>query len=399
MLHRRILYRDAHAHIFEISKAKGEFLYDPSGKKYIDFTAGWNVANLGWNHPEVTEALRAQLDKGTGVAMWHSCDIQSQFAEALTAALPSGLTCCIRSTGGTEAMEVAIKVARTVTDRPCVIGFKKAYHGQLFASMALGAPEDVQKPFAPLVPNIEQWEYPLTQDDLAAFLTRLETRLAQQDVAALVTEGGVVTGHGSALVPAQGYLSQTQDLLRKHGTLLILDEVGTGFSRTGGALFASQREGIVPDILVLAKAIANGSGTLSTAVLREPYAAKAAAKANLISTFGWNPLAAAAALKTLEIHRRERTWDMADAKGKVAFDFLRDLEKKGLVRAVRGHGLEIGVQIPEGATYDHVELKARANGLIVKGNRTEFFQIMPPLTISHESLRAGPAIFADALKG
>jgi 4-aminobutyrate aminotransferase-like enzyme len=398
MLHRHILYRDAHAHIFQVDKAQGEFLYDPSGKKYIDFTSGWNVANLGWNHPEVVEAIREQLDKGTGVGMWHSCDIQNRFAEALTAALPPELNCCIRTTGGTEAIEVSIKVARTVTSRPVVIGFKKAYHGQLFASMALGAPEIVHKHFDPLVPQIEQWEYPVTQDDLADFLAKLETRLAKSDVAALVTEAGVVTGSGSAVVPAQGYLKKMQELLRKYGTLLIIDEVGTGFSRTGGAIFAIQREGIVPDIVVFAKAIANGSGTLSTAVIREVYAAKAGAGANLISTFGWNPLAAAAALRTLEIHQRERTWKMAEAKGKIVFDFLRDLEKKGLVQTIRGYGLEIGVQISEDAKFERIELKARANGLIIKGNRMEFFQIMPPLTIAQKSLEIGLAIFADALK-
>ena len=241
-----------------MARAQGEFIYDTAGKEYIDFTSGWNVANLGWNQPEITQALHEQIDRETSVAFWNSVDIQNQYAAALTATLPPALNTCIRATSGTEAVEVSIKVARAYTGRKTILGFKETYHGQLFASMALGTPLDQLVAIDPMVPHIEQLSYPTTTEELATFLSALEKRLARGDVAALVSEPGIITGWGTVLTTAPDFLKQTHTLLKKYDALFIVDEVGTGFSRTG-TLFAIEQEDIVPDMVILGKAIANGS--------------------------------------------------------------------------------------------------------------------------------------------
>jgi 4-aminobutyrate aminotransferase-like enzyme len=140
MIHKGILYNNSPGYGFEVSRAEGELIYDLKGREYVDFTSGWNVANLGWNHPEIQVAVREQLDKGSSIAFWHSLDIQEEYAQELTRSLPHGLNTCIRATSGTEAVEVAIKVARAFTGRKTILGFQETYHGQLFASMALGTP-------------------------------------------------------------------------------------------------------------------------------------------------------------------------------------------------------------------------------------------------------------------
>ena len=396
MIHKNILYNNFAGHKFEVSKAEGSLVYDANGKEYIDFTSGWNVANLGWNHPEIKAALQEQLERGTAISFWHSFDIQNRYAEALTSSLPSELNTCIRATSGTEAVEVGIKVARAYTGRKTIIGFKETYHGQLFASMALGTPESHLGSINPMVPHIEQVTYPTTADELESFLQTLEARIAKGDVAAVVSEPDIITGWGTVLVTAEGYLKRTQALLEKYGVLLIVDEVGSGFSRTG-TLFGIEYEEVVPDILILGKAIANGSGTIATTVIKEHLSEPAATTANLTSTFGWNPLAAAAALKTLEIHKRDAMWEEANQKGIVLTEALKKHQESGSILSIRGRGLEIGAQMKDRNVYESVIRKALEHGLILIGDGEDTLQLMPSLTISAAELDKAIGIVNSSL--
>jgi acetylornithine/succinyldiaminopimelate/putrescine aminotransferase len=178
--------------------------------------------------------------------------------------------------------------------------------------------------------------------------------------------------------------------------LLIVDEVGSGFSRTG-TLFAIEQEGVVPDILVLGKAIANGAGTIATTVIKEHLGEPAATTANLTSTFGWNPLAAAAALKTLQVHKRDKTWLEATAKGALVMNSLKEFQEKGVILAVRGRGLEIGLQMKDKATCDSVIKECQEKGLLLIGDGENFLQLMPPLTITTVQLEKALGILASAL--
>src|SRR3989344_4386891 len=251
MIENSIVYRNFKGkyEYFPLSKAEGAEIWDRDGKRYIDFTSGWNVTNLGWNNKEITDALITQANKNVQGLLWGSDPIQEEYAAALTAALPKGLDACVKATSGTEAIEVSIKIARAYTNRKKIIGFNGLYHGQLFASLALGAPGESREKLTPLVPEITPIEFPhdgIRQESFEKFLAEFEDLLSKKDVAAVVTEPGIITGWGSTLIAYPGFLTKIREITKKYGTLLIVDEVGSGFSRTG-KLFAIEPENVVPD--------------------------------------------------------------------------------------------------------------------------------------------------------
>lgn len=401
MIENSIVYRDFKRkyEYFPLSRAEGSLLWDRNGKRYIDFTSGWNVTNLGWNYPEVNEAVAEQTRKNAQGLLWGSDPVQEDYAKALTAALPKELNACVKATGGTEAIEMSLKVARAFTNRKKIIGFDNTYHGQLFASLALGSKENARAKISPLVPEILPIVFPyadIGEEGYTAFVQRLEMLLAKEDVAAIVTEPGIITGWGSTRVAYPGFLSTVRKLTKKYGTLMIVDEVGTGFSRTG-RLFGIHHDHIVPDIIVLAKAISNGAVAIGTAVGRSEIFEPAFSEAMLISTFGWTPIACAAALKTLHVHQRDKTWEMAERKGNI----IREKLKKhigGTVIGIRGLGMEIGIQFRDAATCERVQKAAFADGLHVVVGSQNNMQLMPPLTIPQELLEEGLEIIVAHLR-
>ncbi|MCL1963031.1 aspartate aminotransferase family protein [Candidatus Saccharibacteria bacterium] len=400
MIENSIVYRTyKKAGYFRLAKALGSEIWDPDGKRYVDFTSGWNVNNLGFNHLEIAAAMHEQLDENASTLLWGSNQIQEKYAAALTDALPDPLNACCKENGGTDANEVAIKIARVHTRRRKILGFNDMYHGQLFASLAVGGVQDSKKHLLPLVGDIDVLEFPhkhISAEKYAAFLTDLENRLKREDVAAILTETGVVTGWGSTLLPYPGLLTDLRRLTTKYGTMLIVDEVGTGFSRTG-KLFAIEHENVVPDMLVLAKAIANGAAGLSTVVGNDKIFREAFDEAWLISTFGWMPIACAAALKTLEIHQRDNTADMAARKGRHIIDKLNPYVGDKLIE-VDGLGMEIGLRFKDDATATAVQQSCFDNGLQLVVGGLNNIQMMPPLNIPDEMLDEGLDILINQIK-
>lgn len=402
MIENSIVYRDFKGkyEYLPLSRAEGSLIWDKKGKRYIDFTSGWNVTNLGWNHPEVNEAVIQQVKKNVQGLLWGSDPIQEEYAAVLTATLPKELDACAKATGGTEAVEMAVKIARSYTNRKKIIGFNSTYHGQLFASLALGAPAQAREKIAPLVPEITPIEFPhekVGKEGFEKFAAELEGLLSKKDVAAIVTEPAMITGWGSTLIAYPGFLAKLRELTKKYGTLLIVDEVGTGFSRTG-KLFGIEHEGVVPDMIVFAKGISNGASAIGTVVGRSEIFEPAFSDAVLISTFGWTPIACAAALKTLQIHQRDKTWEIAAQKGAYIMDKLRAYVGKGLVVDVRGKGMEIGLQFKDVETCARIQKAAFADGLHVIIGAGDNMQIMPPITIQQELLDEGLDILTRNIK-
>lgn len=401
MIENSIVYRNFKGkyQYFPISKAEGSLLWDRDDKRYIDFTSAWNVTNLGWNHPEIKEAIIAQANKNAQGLLWGSDPVQEEYAAALTGALPKELNACIKETGGTESIEVAIKVARAFTGRKKILGFSGLYHGQLFASLALSyAPGAVEK-IAPLVPEITPLQFPhadIGQEGFARFVSEFEEILEKRDIAAIVTEPGIVTGWGSTLVAYPGFLAKVRELTQKYGTLLVVDEVGTGFSRTG-KLFGIEHESIVPDMIACAKGISNGAAAIGTVVGRQEIFEPAFTDAVLISTFGWTPIACAAALKTLQIHKRDKTWELAEQKGGYIKDKVSPLIGNKVI-GIRGKGMEIGIQMKDAQTAQVIQQAAFADGLHIVVGSGNNLQLMPPLTIPQALLDEGLDILLSHLK-
>lgn len=412
MIRNRIIYTDFSNWKFNVQKALGSYIWTSDNRKLIDFTSGWNVTNLGWNHPEITQVIIEQARKNTYAPMWATDKIQEEYAEFLTNSLPKELNAAGRATGGTEANEEAIKTARAFTERKKIIGFKNTYHGQSYSTMSIGyLPEDV-KDISPMLEGFIQIDFPKTSGDkqtpqkiLKDFESELERLLSNKDVAAIITEAGIITGWGSTYVAPSGYLEVIRRLTKKYGTLLILDEVGTGFSRCG-KLFGLEIESVIPDIVTLAKGMSNGACAIGAMVTTQEIAEKTFAKTNLTSTFGWTPVACAASLKTLEIHKRDSVWEKANTDGKYMKESLKkNLFKAGLVDDVRGVGMEIGITVKgskKGNNGAQVAKKvveeAFKKGLhLIIGDGANI-QLMPPLTIERKDLDKGLEILIDIIK-
>lgn len=406
MIKNHIIYNSFSDWIFDLQKAKDAYIWDTKGKKYIDFTSGWNVTNLGWNNEEIAKAMKDQIMKNSYAPMWTADSIQNQLAKSLTDSLPKELTAVGRATGGTEANEEAIKTARSYTGRSKIIGFKDAYHGQSYATFSLGyKPEYIEKMgIGPMVGGFIQMDFPKlfnSQDSpekiLVDYLDELELLLKKRDVAAIVTETGIITGWGSTYTAPTGYLKAVREITKKYGTLLVLDEVGTGFSRCG-ELFGMHIEDVVPDIVTFAKAICNGAVPIGAMVTTEEVAEKTVSKSNLTSTFGWMPVACAAAIKTLEIHKRDKVWEKAKKDGKYTVSTLKqELKNCSIVSDIRGIGMEIGVTFVKNGLADEVVKKARTHGLHVVCDHEANIQIMPPLVIEREILNQGIDILVDTI--
>ena len=401
MIENSIVYRDFKGKYdyIPLSRAEGSLIWDRNGKRYIDFSSAWNVTNLGWNNPEVNEAIIEQVKKNVQGLLWGSDPIQEEYAKALTDALPKELNACVKETSGTESVEVAIKVARVYTGRTKIIGFNSHYHGQLFATLAIGYSKGSHSKLEPLVPEIAPISFPhntISEADWKKFLLDFEKTLSKKDIAAVVTEPGIITGWGSTLIAYPGFLSKIRQLTNKYGTLLIVDEVGTGFSRTG-KLFGIQHENVVPDMIALAKGISNGASAIGAVVGKSEIFEQAFAESVLVSTFGWTPIACAASLKVLQIHLRDKTWEMAEEKGKYIKEKLRAYVGNILVD-VRGMGLEIGAQFRDVKTCQRIQQACFSNGLHVVVGSGDNMQIMPPLNISKELLDEGLDILIKNLK-
>lgn len=407
MIKNHIIYEPFSSWRFLISKAKGSYIWNQHRNKLIDFTSGWNVANLGWNYPEVSKAAIEQIKKNAYAPMWTSDPIQEAYAKALVQSLPKKLTAIGRATGGTEANEEAMKVARAYTGRKKIIGFEQTYHGQSHSTLALGfiSPADLKRD--PSYQHFSQIEFPTVtgaEDEkelLASFANKLEKVLQKSDIAAIVTEAGIITGWGSARIAPKGYLQVIRKLTKKYGTLLILDEVGTGFSRCG-ALYGMQLENVTPDIVTFAKGATNGAAVLGTMVTTKEIADKTFEKAALISTFGWTPVACAVALKTLQLHLKLKLWERSAKEGAYLLKTLQTkLKGDSRVTYIAGKGMLVGIhftKLSNNFLVTKIVTEAQKKGLNVVCDLDSTIQLMPPLTIPRSVLDKGIDILTSVIK-
>ena len=408
MIKDKIFYNSFTEYQFNVSKAKGDYIWDDKGNKLIDFTCAWNVTNLGHNHPEINEAMVKQIKKGTYVAGWTADEIQVRYAEYFTKQLPKQFNVCVKATGGTEANEEAIKIARAFSGRKKIIGFKNTYHGHSYATISLGKlPESANgKAIGPLLDKFTLIDFPVVKTSelskeneiLTNFSKKLELILKNKDVAAIVCEAGIITGWGSTLMAPKGFVKKVRELTKKYGTLLILDEVGTGFSRCG-KLFGMEIEKVVPDIITFAKGISNGAAAIGTAVTTKEIAEPTCGNSNIYSTFGWNSVACEASLKTLEIHLRDKVWKKAEKDGKYIRSILKsELKKNSKVEYINGLGMEIGVHMnKDDKNFNMMKIvdRAKLKGLNICYADDFNFQLMPALTIEKKTLDQGLEIFVN----
>ncbi|MFI9504866.1 4-aminobutyrate--2-oxoglutarate transaminase [Nocardia sp. NPDC052566] len=394
--------------------ADGGIIVDVDGNSLIDLGSGIAVTSVGAAHPAVVAAIADQAARFT-----HTCFMVTpyegyvQVAEELAALTPGDhekRTVLFNS--GAEAVENAIKVARLATGKSAIVAFDHAYHGRTNLTMALTAKFMPYKAnFGPFAPEIHRMpmSYPYRDGGLSGaeaakrVISRIEVQLGADAVAALVIEP--IQGEGGFIVPAPGFLPALADWAARNNVVFIADEVQTGFARTG-AWFASQHEGVVPDIVTMAKGIAGGMPL--AAITGRADLLDAVHPGGLGGTYGGNPVACAAALATLATMRELNLPARARAIEAAVLPRLRALaEEVGVIGDVRGRGAMLAIEIvrpgtgePDPVLTKAVAAEALSRGVLVLtcGTYGNVIRLLPPLVIEDDLLDDGLGVLADALR-
>jgi acetylornithine/LysW-gamma-L-lysine aminotransferase len=364
-----------------IVRGEGARVWDADGRAYIDCAGGQGAANLGHAHPAIVEAISRQAARLISCPEIFYNDQRALLLAALTAAAPPGMARAFLCNSGTEAIEAALKIARLSTGRTGIVAAMRGFHGRTMGALSATWTPAYREPFAPLVPGFAHVPY----NDLCA----LDAAIGPETAAVLLE---TVQGEGGVHPAQAGYLAGAQELCEHRGALLIVDEVQTGFGRTG-RFFACERYGIVPDLMAVAKSMAGGLPM--GACLIGPNVAALPPMAHG-STFGGNPLACAAALATIEVMGRERLAERADRLGGRLMDQLRAI-RSPMIREVRGMGLLVGVELKSKVTPVLQGLQER--GVLALPAGGTVLRLLPPLVISEDDLDAVVAAIADTLKG
>ncbi|GGH02396.1 aspartate aminotransferase family protein [Parapedobacter pyrenivorans] len=371
--------------LIEIDRAEGVYLYGPNGEKYIDLVSGFAVSNIGHRHPRVLQAIANQLDKFLHVTVYGEFIQAPQVALAtkLLAVLPERYDTVYFTNSGTEATEGAMKIAKKFTQRREIIAAEKAYHGSTQGALSLIGNPAYHTAYAPLLPEINFIRYNHIDD-----LDKITTATA-----AVILEA--VQGEAGIRIPDVNYMQAVRKRCDEMGALLILDEIQTGFGRTG-KLFAFQHYGIQPDILLLAKGMGGGM----------PIGAFVANKAIMdvikenpmlghITTFGGHPVSCAAALASLHVILDEHLVEGVERKAQLFRQYLQHPQ----INEIRGIGLMLCLQLD---TFDQVECisrKCAENGVIIDWflHCETALRIAPPLTISEAEIATACNVILEAI--
>ncbi len=367
-------------------KAEGIHVWDSEGNQYLDFLGAYGALNLGHNHPRILAALE-QVRELPNLLQASLGTMAGVLANNLAVVTPGNLNRSFFGNSGAEAVEGALKLARAATGRQDVIYCDGSFHGKTLGALSVTGREKYQKAFQPLLPGCTSVPF--------GNLEALESKLEQKTAAAFIAEP--IQGEGGIILPPEGYLSGARELCSRYGTLLIIDEIQTGLGRTG-EMFACQHEGVIPDILCLAKSLGGGVMPIGVYISTDEVWGKAYGsidKALLhTSTFGGNTWATAAAVETLEVIYDENLPKKANDSGIYLLDGLQKLkEKYPLIKEVRGRGLMLGIEFsqPEGlaakASFGLVnKLSEEYLGSMIAGELLNKYQIITAYTLNNPNV-------------
>ncbi|MFL7870459.1 MAG: aspartate aminotransferase family protein [Anaerolineales bacterium] len=397
-------------------RAEGSYIYAEDGKKYLDFTCGIGVTNTGHCHPKVVAAIREQA----GNFLHAQANIvvhkpMMQLIEELRTIVPPSIDSFFFSNSGAEAVEGALKLARNATGKNAVIVFSGSFHGRTAGTMALTTSKTAYKMGPQLLPSgVYVAPYPYayrlrmsaeqaSQYALDAVEELLVSQIAPSDVAAMLIEP--VLGEGGYVPPPAGFLKGLREICDKHGILLILDEVQSGFGRTG-KWFAFEHYNVVPDIMTVAKGLASGmplSGVFSSLDLMKKWPGGSHG-----GTYGGNAVACAAAVATIQAMREENMLENAQQRGVQLQSGLRKLQEEyPQIGDVRGLGLMIGSEFEVDGKYKQAKPlvkeiihAAEERGLLLLscGTYDSTVRWIPPLNVTEGQVNDALNIFADSLK-
>jgi 4-aminobutyrate aminotransferase-like enzyme len=369
----------------EIEKAEGVYLTDINGKRYIDLISGISVSNVGHRHPKVVEGIKNQLDKYMHLMVYGEY-IQSPqvlLATLLTTLLPKSLGSVYFTNSGSEAIEGAMKLAKRYTGRTEIISFKNAYHGSTHGSLSIMGNEEFKNAYRPLLPDTR----------LIRFNNIDDINQITELTACLIVE--TIQGEAGAIVPEINFLKQLKKRCQETGTLLVADEIQTGFGRTG-KLFAFEHFDFVPDILCLAKAMGGGmpigafisSREIMNSLTNNPVLGH-------ITTFGGHPVCCAASLATLRVLLEENLIEQVEKKESL----FRKLLIHPKIKSINGKGLLLSLEFE-----NYEQNKAIIDRCILNGVITDWFlfnsnsmRIAPPLTITEKEIEMACNVIMECI--
>lgn len=374
-----------HPLALEIVKASGSYLYDATGKAYLDLVAGVSANTLGHSHPVIVDAIKSQAEKYLHVMVYGEFALKPavELTEMLAAQLPPPLETTYLVNSGTEAIEGAMKLAKRVTGRGKFIAARHAYHGNTQGSMSLMGYEERKGAFRPLLPGI----------GFITFNREEDLEKITEETAAVILE--TIQGGAGFIEPKNDYLKKVKARCEATGALLILDEIQPGFGRTG-KLFGFMNYDIIPDILVMGKGMASGmpvgaftASSAMMATLRDNP------KLGHVTTFGGNPVIAAAALATL----KELTSGNLIAATLEKEALFRSLLVHPLIKEVRGRGLMLAIILKNAEAANYLVLEGLKNNLILFWllYEAKAVRITPPLTISTKEIEKGCSLILKVL--
>jgi len=372
--------------LVEVVKAEGVYLYGPNGEEYMDLVSGFNVSNIGHRHPRVLDAIKEQLDQYLHVTVYGEFvqAPQVQFATELLAELPAHFQSVYFTNSGTEAVEGAMKIAKKYTGRRQILAAKKAYHGSTQGALSLIGNEDYRRAYAPLLPEI----------DFISFNDIEDLDKITASTAAVILEA--IQGEAGVRVPDVTYMQAVRKRCDETGTLLIFDEIQTGFGRTG-KLFAFEHFGIVPDILMLAKGIGGG---MPLGAFVAPKELMDVIKDNPIlghiTTFGGHPVSCAAARASLAVIKEEKLIEQVEYKASL---FRQQLHHPS-VREIRGLGLMMCLQLDSFEQVYQVSKYCADHGVMIDWylHCETALRIAPPLTITESEIEKACNIIMKGLE-
>ncbi|TMF11384.1 MAG: 4-aminobutyrate--2-oxoglutarate transaminase, partial [Chloroflexi bacterium] len=392
------------AHPVTVDRAQGSEIWDISGKRYIDFAGGIGVMNVGHAHPRVMKAVREQLERATHTSfqvVHHESYLR--LAERLCEVAPiDGPKKAIFFSTGAEAIENAVKIARAATGRPAVISFRGGFHGRTLLALSLtGSVQPYKQDFGPYATEIYQTPFPYayrgwtTEAAMADLENLLESEVSPKRVAAIVIEP--VLGEGGFVPAPLDFMRKLRELCDRHGMLLIVDEIQTGFGRTG-KFFAIEHSGVQADLITVAKSLA--AGFPLSAVVGKAQVMDAPDPGGLGGTYGGNPVACAAGLAVMDVMRDEKLPERAARIGSVVEERMQswaaDHKLIGDVRVVGAMaGMELvrdrGTKEPADKEAAKIIATAREKGLIILrcGVHHNVIRTLMPLTIPDELLEEG----------
>lgn len=373
-------------YLIDVDHAEGIFIFDKSGKRYMDMIAGVAVNNIGHRHPQVIKRIEEQLQKYLHVMVYGEFiqDSTLEFAKALQSFLPDQLNCVYPVNSGTEANEAALKLAKRYTGRTKLVGFKGSYHGNTHGSMSVSANELKKSAFRPLLPDVYFIRLNNFED-----LQQIDSRTA-----GVILE--TIQGDAGVRQASSDYLKALRKRCDEVGSLLIFDEIQCGMGRSG-KMFAFEHSGVVPDILTLGKALGGGLPIGAFVSSREKMSVLShSPMLGHITTFGGNPVVNAAAWGTLEVFQTEIDFNEVERKGQLLENYLQEIDE---ILEIRRIGMMFACDMINDERVAKVVDKLLEYGLISFWflSHPYSFRLSPPLTITEDEIHAAGKLIQKAV--